>query len=606
MPGIFGIIAKELPEERSAQLHQMLCSMRHEPGYRWGIFVNEPLGLRLGWTAHKGSFCESMPVWNEKKDVCLIFSGEDFRDPCEILHLRSRGHACRPDDAGYLVHLYEEKGPGFLETLNGWFSGILADFSRRLVILFNDRYGLGRIYYHQKGEGFYFSSEAKALLRALPELREVDLSSLAQTFSMGCVVGNRTLFPKIYLLPPASRWSFDFSSAPKKETYFHPGEWENQPLLGDEEYYGKLQETFARILPRYLREPVAMSLTGGLDGRLIMARADWRSVNLPCYTFGGLYRDCADVKIARRVAKLCGQSHETIRVGPSFFSQFPELSEKTVYVSDGAMDVSGAVELFVNRIAARLCPVRLTGNYGSEILRRHVAFKPGRPLEAMFSPEFAELVRKGSEIYEEERRGHKLTFIAFKQTPWHNLGRLSVEQSQLTMRSPFLENDLVSLAYQAPASLAQSSELSLRLIADGCERLGKIPTDRGLSYRPLPVVSEVLHAFREFSYKAEYAYDYGMPQWLAAVDHVVSPLRLERLFLGRQKFYHFRVWYRRELSRYAMEVLLDPQSLARPYIDGKGLSEVVNAHVKGIRNYTGEIHAALTAELIQRCLIERT
>ena len=607
MPGIFGIIGRDLPEERSTQLHRMLACMKHEPDYRWGVFVEEERGLRLGWTAHAGSFGDPMPVWNEKKDVCLIFSGEDFRDPSEIELLRSRGHECRPEDAGYLVHLYEEEGLRFLEKLNGWFSGILADFRRRLVILFNDRYGLGRIYYHQNRDGgFYFSSEAKSLLMALPQLRELDFDSLAETFSCGCVLGNRTLFSKIFLLPPASRWTFDFSGGPKKENYFSPSEWENQPLLEPGKYCEKLGQTFSRILPRYLggRRPVAMSLTGGLDGRMIMAWAGWPSVKLDCYTFGGPYRDCADVKIARKVAKLCGQSHRTIGVDTSFFSEFPALAEKTVYVSDGAMDVSGAVELYVNRIAARLAPVRLTGNYGSEILRRHVAFKPGCPCEAMLDPEFARLVRKSSATYEKERRGHDLTFIAFKQTPWHHFGRLSVEQSQLTLRSPYLDNDLVSLIYQAPPHLAESTQLALRLIADGNERLSRIPTDRGLRFRPLPIVSDILNAYREFTYKAEYAYDYGMPQWLAAVDHLLSPLRLERLFLGRQKFYHFRLWYRGELSRYVMEVLLDPRSLARPYIDGKRLARVVTAHVKGLRNHAGEIHSALTAELMQRCLLE--
>src|SRR5206468_5989917 len=48
----------------------------------------------------------------------------------------------------------------------------------------------------------------------------------------------------------------------------------------------------------------------------------------------------------------------------------------------------------------------------------------------------------------------------------------------------------------------------------------------------------------EFLRKAEYAYDYGMPQWMARIDHLLLPLRLERLFLGRHKFSHFRVWYR--------------------------------------------------------------
>ena len=35
----------------------------------------------------------------------------------------------------------------------------------------------------------------------------------------------------------------------------------------------------------------------------------------------------------------------------------------------------------------------------------------------------------------------------------------------------------------------------------------------------------------EFSFKAEYAYDYGMPQWLARIDHALRGVHLERSFL---------------------------------------------------------------------------
>ena len=347
MPGILGIIGGGRREERVAQVELMLSCMKHRPQYLSGEFGCENPRLRAAWTTHEDAFSAGMPVWNEAKDVCLIFSGEDFTDPSEIELLRSRGHNCQPDDPGYLVHLYEEKGPQFIEQLNGWFAGLLADFRRRRVILFNDRYGLGRIYFHQNSEGFYFSSEAKAILRVLPRLRELDLGCLAQIFSYGCVLGNRTLFKKISLLPPASRWIFDFSDVAGRQTYFTASQWENQEPLGPEEYFQELRQTFARILPRYLggKRPVGMSLTGGLDGRMIMAAAHLPPVKLPCYTFGGPYRECCDVKIARRVAKLCAQSHETISVGPAFFREFPELAEKTVYISDGTMDVSGAVSL---------------------------------------------------------------------------------------------------------------------------------------------------------------------------------------------------------------------------------------------------------------------
>jgi asparagine synthase (glutamine-hydrolysing) len=111
------------------------------------------------------------------------------------------------------------------------------------------------------------------------------------------------------------------------------------------------------------------------------------------------------------------------------------------------------------------------------------------------------------------------------------------------------------------------------------------------------VVSDLLR-------KAEYVYDYGMPQWLALVDHALWPLHLERLFLGRQKFYHFRVWYREALAGFVRDVLLDPRALSRPYVDRRRLEAMVNGHVTGNRNYTVDIHKMLTLELLHRCCLD--
>jgi asparagine synthase (glutamine-hydrolysing) len=597
MPGIVGFIGTGRSEENMAVLSQMVECTMHESFYRSGTYANEQLGLWVGWTAHKGSFSDCMPVWNETKDVCLIFSGEEFRERSDVEGLRARGHKCESENASYLVHLYEEMGLEFIERLNGWFSGILVDLRAQNIVLFNDRYGLGRIYYHENAEGFYFSSEAKSLLKVLPELRQLDMTSLAETFSCGCVLQNRTLF----------RGTFTNNRNVRNETYFDRSAWENQPILSGEEYYEKLKETFAYVLSRYFRgtTQVAMSLTGGLDGRMIMAWANPSPKELPCYTFGGIYRDCTDVTIARKIAKLCRQSHENINVGSQFLAEFPSLAEKAVFISDGAMDVTGSVELYVNRLARQISTVRLTGNYGSEIVRGNIAFKPGSVNEEMLQPEFAQLVRNVAETYGGERQGRRQSFIAFKQVPWHHYSRLSVEQSQLTLRSPYLDNDLVSLTYQAAPDVILSSEPSLRLISEGNPRLARIPTDRGLLHHPVPVITKCRHLYEEFTFKAEYAYDYGMPQWLAGFDHMVAPLHLERLFLGRHKFYHFRVWYRDNLSQYVKDVLLDPRTRSRPYFRGNVLQEIVGGHVKGNRNYTSEIHQILTTELIQRQLVEQ-
>ncbi len=120
-----------------------------------------------------------------------------------------------------------------------------------------------------------------------------------------------------------------------------------------------------------------MSLTGGLDGRIIMAWANVSPGKLPCYTFGSTYHDCTDLRIARVVARLCRQPHHTIVLDTQFFRDFQKLAEKAILVSDGSMDVTGSVEIYVNQIAKNIAPIRLTGNYGSEILRGNVAFRPG-------------------------------------------------------------------------------------------------------------------------------------------------------------------------------------------------------------------------------------
>ena len=88
---------------------------------------------------------------------------------------------------------------------------------------------------------------------------------------------------------------------------------ENQSPLEKEQFFNELAKTFKRILPKYFfGGKVGMSNTGGLDTRSILACINPPPGALPCYTFGGTYRDIWDVRIAPKVAKVCGQSHKKI------------------------------------------------------------------------------------------------------------------------------------------------------------------------------------------------------------------------------------------------------------------------------------------------------
>jgi asparagine synthase (glutamine-hydrolysing) len=591
--------------------------MLHEDFYSSGDYVNHDLGLLAGFISADPARSPKL-TWDDSGEVGCFVSGEP------IVERSDPGRSSDP--AFVLASLYKALGLGALENVNGWFSGILVDLRHRQTVLFNDRYGLNRIYVREQDNRLFFSSEAKSLLAVLPKLRELDVRGLAEWFSCGCPLENRTLFRGISLLPAASAWIFAADGVLKKERYFHPSTWENQAELPVEEYNQRLTKLFPRILKRYTNgtEPVAMSLTGGLDGRMIMAWAGSNPGALPCYTFNGSYRDCADVRIARKVAAVCAQPHQTISVGAEFLGQFPRLAEQTVRITDGAMDVSATPGLYVNRLARQIAPVRLTGNYGSEILRRHIAFKPCVLSSKIFSPDFGPQLAAAAGTYSEQAQGSRLSFIAFKQMPWHHYARLAIEQSQISIRSPFLDNNLVALAFRAPRFSSDSSsapcavpvvnshsldasfafESSMRLISAGNAELSRIPTDRGLTWPAQKWANRLQREYHEFWAKAEYTYDYGMPQWLAQIDRKLSALRLEKLFLGRQKYYHFRTWYRHQLASYVKDILLDLRSRSRFYLNRAALEPLVNGHVSGLRNYTIELHKLLSLELLQRTLLD--
>lgn len=606
MPGITGFIRRAAADSQPLPLQEMLGSMLHESHYHHGTMVQPEFGLNIGWVCHAGSYSDCLPIWNERHDICLIFSGEHFADNSEIEMARRQGCGGSTDDARWLVGLYEAAGDGFFEKLNGLCCGVVMDLRERKVILFNDRYGLRRIYFHEDKSGFYFASEAKALLKVLPQLRRLDPRGLGEYLSCGCVLQNRTLFEGISILPGGARWTFSVDGTCRKDSYFDARPLENQAGLSAPEYATCLTESFRRVLPRYLdgKQAVGISMTGGIDTRMILAWLGNRGENFPSYTFGGTYRDCADVRLSRRLAKACGLSHQTIPVGSEFLGKFPELAERTVFLGDGTMDVSGAVELYVNQRARDIAPVRLTGNYGSEILRSNVAFRPHKTDSFVFNQEFAVHLRKAGATYIEESQCRRLSFIAFKQVPWHHYSRLAIEQSQLTPRSPFLDNSIVALAFQSPPEAVAALETSLQLIAKGNPEMSRIPTDRGITYPPVPGFTRFRKAWHDYVAKAEYAYDYGMPGWLVRMDSRLSSLQLERLFLGHQKFYHFRVWYRDQLADYLKDVLLDPVARQRSYLQSGSLEKIVYSHVSGNGNFTLELHKLMSIELIHRVLLQ--
>lgn len=603
MPGIVGLITKKPRDWAERMLACMMTPLIHERFYSKGSWCDESLGVYVGWVARENSFDEEMPLRNEGGDIALVFSGEDYPEPGTARIVRERGHQCNPDGPSYLVHLYEDD-PDFFKNLNGRFHGIVADCARGTITVFNDRFGLQRLYFHEASDAFLFSAEAKSILAVRPELRSVDPRGLGEYVACGCVLENRTLFRGIYVLPPGSAWSFRGGTPEKKATYFEPREWEGQEPLNGDDYYKQLRSAFTTRLPRYFNGPerIGVSLTGGLDTRIIMAWRRAAADSLPCYTFGSMYRENQDVHLARRVAEICRQPYQVITVDGDCLKKFSHYAERTLYLTDGCVDVSRSGDLYSNQLARQIAPVRMVGTFGSEIIRGAIMFKPLMPSCGIYDQEAMSQITGAQETYRNEISGNGTSVVAFRQTATYHFGIQKLEQSQLTVRSPYLDNEIVRTVFRGSKS-DQGEDVRLRLIHDGNPELARLRTDRGLGGAN-PISAAISRAYLEFTFKAEYAYDYGMPQWVASIDRALSPLHLERMWMGRHKLFHFRWWYRTVLAKYVEEILLDSRTLARPYLRRGGVENAVRGHLRGNRNYTTEIHRLLSLELLHRLFVD--
>ncbi len=56
MPGIVGLITKKPREAAEPELLRMTEALRHEHFYVTGTWIDESLGVYVGWSAQKGSF----------------------------------------------------------------------------------------------------------------------------------------------------------------------------------------------------------------------------------------------------------------------------------------------------------------------------------------------------------------------------------------------------------------------------------------------------------------------------------------------------------------------------------------------------------------------
>lgn len=590
MPGIAGVIAPA-GARLSSMAERMLRSMQLPGEVVVRRIADSDLGIFAGQVHALASDRDEASASSVRGSVELLLNGECFDTsiggPADVLAL------------------YERTPDTFAAELNGLFSGLLVDGRRKLAFLFNDRYGSERLYVHEHDGCVYFATQAKALLAVLPLLRAFDEGGVADFLTFGSVLQGRTLFNGLHLLPGGSVWRFAPGEPTRRERYFTPSQWESLEAYDAERFEQALIETFRKVLPAYARplagHPVGISLTAGLDTRMIMAGLPDGAPPPVTYTYAAQRGETFDVRIARKVAGIRGLSHASLRLPPSFIDTMGQHVDRTVHITDGCAGLLGTHELPLSEQARELSPIRLTGNFGSEVLRSMSTFKPIGLDAGLTDATWAARMQRAEQRVR-ARTVHPVTHAAFEEIPWHLSGTLLAARSRLKVRTPFMDNAIVELAYRAPVELRRSAHSSLRLVHEIRPALAVVPTDRGLAWgtpkwRMLP-----RRVFAEGTFKLDYWHKEGLPRALSWAEPLFDGLDAVGL-LGLHKFLPYRPWFRKELAPWLSEVVAEVRRRRMPFWNDSFLAHVVDDHVSGRHNRVRELHAIVTLEAVDRLLL---
>jgi asparagine synthase (glutamine-hydrolysing) len=382
VPGIFGLVRKpgNLDDNRDLEyrfvVDAMAAAMQYETFYACRRYESPQVGVWAGWVGPTDAADARGPVSSRFVRVTLLAAGEP--------RLADAAPAGAGSEGLRIISAYDQAPDAFPRALAGQYAGVLIDERRESGILFNDRLGMERVFVYEDDQMLCFASEAKAILAALPRTRAFDLSGVAEFLTCGATIGEASLYRGIRVLPAASAIVFGRHKRVTPKTYFSRAEWKDADPIAAPDFVAALQGALTAAVRRDTTLPpaAALSLTGGIDSRMILASIDAPPGALPGYTFGSMYRDTYDVKIGRQVAAACGQPHHVLRLDRAFVADIGRHVEHAVFVSDGGLGLSGAAELFVNRLARSIAPVRVTGNYGGELLRAFRAFKSTAPAGA--------------------------------------------------------------------------------------------------------------------------------------------------------------------------------------------------------------------------------
>lgn len=237
---------KQSAQELRPQVLKMSKKIRHR-GPDWsGIYADDKAILAHERLSIVDPESGKQPLFSKDRKLVLAVNGEIYNHQEIRKQFEGKFEFQTKSDCEVILALYQEKGPNFLEDLNGIFAFALYDIEKDIFMVGRDHIGIIPLYHGWNDEGTYFvASELKAL---------------------------EGFCSKIEVFLPGQY----YYSPDKQVTKWYSRDWENFEAVKDNTSdIATLRQALEDAVERQLMTdvPYGVLLSGGLDSSIISAVA---------------------------------------------------------------------------------------------------------------------------------------------------------------------------------------------------------------------------------------------------------------------------------------------------------------------------------------------
>jgi len=620
MCGIAGIVG-EAGGVDSAKIHRMCEAIVHRGPDDEGIFVEDGAGLGMRRLSIIDLAGGHQPIFNEDRTIWIVFNGEIYNFQQLREELEGRGHRFRTHcDTEAIVHLYEDFGADCVHKLRGMFAFAIYDKPRRKLLLVRDRLGIKPLHYALHRNQLLFASEMKSILAVAPELAETDSEALLQYFYFGYIPDPSTAFPSIKKLPPGHLLEFDGQVRVKQ--YWDLPRYASHAPASEEECLEEMEhrlEEAVRI--RLIADvPLGAMLSGGTDSSTVVALMSRASTGpVKTFSIGFKHADFNEADYARMVAEKFHTDHYELILDPNILETVETLTQT---LEEPFGDSSMLPTYFISCLARKHVTVALSGDGGDEAFagyERYWVHLHHRSHD--WIPQWAgRMYRKY--VHGWVPNGIPGRSMAYSiSLPWNE------RYAEGVSLKPF-QRQMGLLAPEFVASQAQKDPL--QLFRDYLDRApARDPLSRVLyldskTYLPGDILTKVDRMSMLTSLEARVPIlDHKFLEWVTALppewkmrkgeSKYIFRKLAERVGVPHEVLYRKKQgfalplvhWMRAELKELILNVLLEPRTLQRGYLNPRGVKQLLSEHFEGRRDHSPRIWRLLMFELWHRNFLEK-